>query len=93
MVTDVLYDHYVQKVEFANHAVKCYRNRLEALSKEQPECLGRHGLSEGMEKITHVACCAIKKHSTMGDVAALRHDLWNGVQQYFGDHTKCNSTY
>ena len=76
----MLYGHYVQKVECASHAVKCYRSHLEALSKEQPECLGCHGLSEGMETITHVACCAIKKHSIMGDVAALCHDLWNSVQ-------------
>ena len=90
MVADVLYG---REVEYTNHAVKCYQNRLEALCKEQPEYCGCHGLSEGMEKITHVACCVIKKHSTKGDVAAPRHDLRNGVQQYFGEHTKCNSTY
>ena len=46
-----------------------------------------------MKKVTRGARCAIKMHSTTGDVAALRHDLWNGVRHYFGDHTKCNSTY
>ena len=94
VVTDVLYGRCVQKVECANHAVKCYRNRLEALCKEHPEYRGCHGLSgERMKKITRGARCAIKMHSTTGDVAALCHDLRNGVRHYFGDHTKCNSTY
>ena len=53
------YGHHVQKVECANHAVKCYRNRLEALCKQHPEYRGRHGLSEAkMKRITHGAHCA-----------------------------------
>ena len=46
VITNVSYGHYVQKVECANHAVKCYRNRLEALCKEHPEYRGRYGLSD-----------------------------------------------
>ena len=94
MVTNVSYGRYVQKVECANHTVKCYWNHLEALCKEHPHYRGRHGLSDAMMKrITHGAHCAIKMHSTTGDVAALRHDLRNGVWHYFGDHKNCNSVY
>ena len=67
------YGRKITKVECANHAVKCYRNRLEAL------CNDKHGLSQAMMKRnTHGARCAIKMHNTTGDVAALRHDLRNG---------------
>ena len=70
------YGRHVQKVECANHAIKCYRNRLEELCKNHPEYRGRYGLSAvRMKRITHGARCAIKMHSTTGDVAALRHDL------------------
>ena len=31
------YGHFVQKVECANHAIKCYQNCLEALCKDYPE--------------------------------------------------------
>ena len=94
VVSNVSYGHYVQKVKCANHVVKCYRNHLEALCKEHPQCRGRHGLSEAkMKRIIYGARCAIKMHSITGDVAALCHDLRNGVRHYFGDHTKCNSVY
>ena len=88
------YGRCVQKVECANHAVKCYRNRLEALCKIHPEYQGRYGLSAvRMRRITHGARCAIKKHSTTRDVAALRHDLRNGIRHYFGDHRQCKSSF
>ena len=59
----------------------------EAVCKEHSEYRGCHGLSaDKMKRITHGALCAIKMHSTTGDVAALRHDLRNGVRHYFGDH-------
>ena len=67
---------------------------LKALCKVHHEYYGCHDLSEGrMKKISHGACCGIKMHSTTVDVAALRHDLRDGVQHYFGDHTRYNSTY
>ena len=69
------YGRKITKVECANHAVKCYRNRLEALYNDKPDCRDKHGLSQAMmRRITHVARCAIKMHSATGDVAALRHD-------------------
>ena len=77
-------------MECANHAVKFYCNHLEALCKEYPE----YRLSEAkMKRITHGARCAIKMHSKTGDVAALRHDLRNGIRHYSGDHCSCNSAY
>ena len=55
------YGHYIIKVECANHAVKCYRNRLEALRNDKPLYHGKHGLSQAMmERLTHGTRCAIK---------------------------------
>ena len=74
------YGRCVQKDECANHAVKCYQNRLKVLCKNHPEYQGRYGLSAVRMRITHGACCAIKKHSTTRDVVALRYDLRNGIR-------------
>ena len=88
------YGRKITKVECANHVVKCYRNRLEALCNDKPDYRGKHGLSQAMMKrITHGAHCAIKMHSTTGDVAALRHDLRNGPRHCFGFHDNCSSTF
>ena len=88
------YGRFVQKVECANHVIKCYRNYLKALCKEHQEYRGRHGLSaDKMKRITHGAHCAIKMHSTTGDVAALRHDLRDGVRHYFGNYRQCRSMF
>ena len=81
------YGRFVQNVECANYAIKCYRNHLKALCMEYPEYRRRHGLSaDKMNRITHGAHCAMKMHSTTGDFAALCHDLRNGVRHYFKDH-------
>ena len=88
------YGKDITKVECANHAVKCYRNRLEALCNNKPHYCGKYGLSPAiMKRITHGAWCAIKMHSSTGDVAALRHDLRNGPRHYFGCHDDCNSAF
>ena len=80
-----LYSHHVQKVECANHAIKCYTNHLEELF--YPEYQQWYGLSAvRMKRISHGACFAIKMHNNTGDVAVLRHDLQNAIQHYFGDH-------
>ena len=77
------YGRDITKVECANHAVKCYRNRLEALCIDKPQYCGKHGLSQAMMKrITHGARCAIKMHSNTSNVTALRHDLRNGPRHY-----------
>ena len=86
------YGKDITKVECANHAVKCYRNRLEALCNNKPDYRGKYGLSPAiMKRITHGARCAIKMHSSTGDVAALCHNLRNGPRHYFGCHDDCNS--
>ena len=41
----VPYGMYVEKLECANHACKCYRNRLEELAKAHPEFCGKGGLT------------------------------------------------
>lgn len=88
------YGRDITKVECANHAIKCYRNRLEALCNDKVNYRGKHGLTQAMMKrITHGARCAIKMHSATGDVAALRHDLRNGPRHYFGLHKDCNSAF
>ena len=87
-----LYSHHVQKVEYANHAIKYYKNHLEELF--YPEYRGWYGLSAvRMKRITHGACFAIKMHNNTGDVAALRHNLRNAIQHYFSDHQQCRSSF
>ena len=58
----------------------CNINRLESLSNDKPDHRGKHGLSQTMMKgITQETQCAIKIHSATGDIAALCHDLLNGI--------------
>ena len=88
------YGRDITKVECANHAIKCYRNRLEALCNDKPGYRGKHGLSQTvMKRITHGARCAIKMHSATGDVVALRRDIRNGPRHCFGLHNNCNSAF
>ena len=88
------YGRDITKVECANHAVKCYRNRLKVLCNDKPDYRCKHRLSQAMMKqITHGARCAIRMHSATGDVAALRRDLRNGPRHYFGLHDNCNSAF
>ena len=50
------YGRDITKVECANHAVKCYRNRLEVLCNDKPDYRCKHRLSQAMMKrITHGA--------------------------------------
>ena len=95
VVTGVpLYGRDITKVECANHAVKCCRNRQEALCNNKPDYRGKHRLSQAMMKrIKHEARCAIKMHSATGDVAALCHNQRNGPRHYFGLHSDCNSAF
>ena len=90
MATNVPYGRSVKKVECCNHAVKCYRTRLEALVKDNPRIGGRGGLTKAMiVRIATGARSAIRYHSKTQDVAALRHDLRNGPRHCFGDHSNC----
>ena len=57
------------------------------------------GLSYGLSAVrmkrinVPMVLSAFKVHSSTGDVAALRHDLRNGIRHYFGDHTQCRSPF
>ena len=88
------YGRDITKVERANHAIKCYSNRLEALCKDKPQYRGHDELTVAMMKhITHGARFVIRMHSTTGNVSALWHDLRNGPRDYFGDHQNCNLAF
>jgi len=88
------YGRNITKVECTNHAIKYYRNRLEALCKEKPHYRGQNGLTVAMMKqITHGAHCAIRMHSATGDITALWDDLRNGPHHCFGDHQKYSSSF
>ena len=70
------YDREVEKIECANHTVKCYRTRLEQFAKDFPLFRGRGGLTKSViTKITHGACRAIRQHSATNDIDKLRKDL------------------
>ena len=90
----VLYGAFVEKIECANHAVKCYRSRLEALAKDHPQYRGRGGLTKrAIQRLTVGARIAIRMNSKDSNVQQLRHDLRNGPAHVFGDHTHCNPLF
>ena len=90
----VVYGIFVEKIECANHACKCYRSRLEQLAKDHPVYRGRGGLTKrAIQRITIGARLAIKMHSHTGNVKQLQHDLRNGVAHVFGQHSKCNPEF
>ena len=90
----VIYGPFVEKIECANHACKCYRNRLEELAKDHPEFRGRGRLTKkAIQRLTTGARIAIKMHSKTGDVEQLRKDLRNGPAHVFGEHRHCNPQF
>ena len=92
--TTVPYGPFVQKIECANHACKCYRSRLEALAKDHPEFRGKGGLTKRViQRLTVGARVAIRMHNKTGNVQQLRHDLRNAPNHVFGDHRKCNPAF
>ena len=81
------YGQHILKVECDNHAIKCYRNRMEDSCKQKLEYKGRNALSTSMMKrITHGAWTAIRSHNVTKVVEALQHDLRNGPRHCFGDY-------
>ena len=46
IITNVPYGRYVKKIECCNHAVKCYRTRLQATLKDNPQIGGRGGTTK-----------------------------------------------
>lgn len=89
VATLVPHGKYVKKEEYANHAVKCYRTRLEAIVKDNCSFGGRGALTKDIiKRIITGARCAIKVHFQTGNIEALQHDLCDGPRYCFGDHSK-----
>ena len=84
----------VSKVECANHAVNCYRSRLEKIVQDFPKYKGKGKLTQrAIKRLTIGARCAIKMHSVTGDVEQLRKDLRNRPSHVFSDHTNCSTSF
>ena len=68
-IQSVQYGPFIQKIECANHACKCYRSRLEAFAKDHPQFCGKGGLTKrAIQRLTVGAQMAIKMHSRTGCV-------------------------
>ena len=79
------YGRDVVKIECANHAIKCYRSRLEQLAKDFPLFRGQGGLTKSIIlKITHGARCAIPNHSNSNDIKRLKNNLRVAPKHYLG---------
>ena len=90
----VSYGIFVQKLECANHAFKCYRSRLEAIVKDFPHYKGRGGLTQmAIRRLTIGARIAIRENSKTRDILLLRHDLRNGPAHVFREHTHCSPSF
>ena len=84
----------VTKVECTNHAVKCYRTRLEKIVQDFPKYKGRGKLTQrAIKRLALGARCAIKMHSKSKDVEKLRKDLRNAPSHVFNDHTNCSVSF
>ena len=91
IITSVPYGRYVEKIECANHDVKCYHSRLANIVKDNSSFRGHGKLTKDLIRtITQGARKAITAHSRTGNVEALRHHLHNGPRHYFGEHSGCN---
>ena len=89
---------YIEKLECANHACKCYRSGLEKLVQDKPSNKGRGGLTQKMRcRLTSAARCAIKMRSKEPDttkaVKLLERDLQNGHYHCFGHHERCSPDF
>ena len=93
IISSLSYGRYVEKIECANHVVKCYHSRLANIVKDNPKFGGQGKLTKGIiMKITQAARKAITAHSQSRNVEALRQDLRNGPRHYFDDHSGCDDS-
>ncbi|XP_065907494.1 uncharacterized protein [Dysidea avara] len=98
LVRKVPYGTLIKKVECANHAVKCFRGKLESLVLDKPSYKGRGKLTEAMRKrLTKSARCAIMMWSQelnkVESVKKLQRDLVNVPLHCFGCHSKCSPDF
>ena len=78
-----VWGHAIEKIECANHAIKCYWSALENLVKDKPHYKGKGKLIEAMhKKLTKAARCAIKMRSKEENrsmaIKKLQEDIHNG---------------
>ena len=74
-----VWGRYIQKIECANHALKNYHSKLEAIVKDNKGYKRKHGLSQKqIKRLTSGARAAIRMHSQTRNIDQLRHDLRNG---------------
>ena len=95
LVSAVPWGFAIEKVECANHSVKCFRTQLENLVSNNPSYKGRGKLTEAMRKLlTRAARCVIVMRSKEPDrttaIIKLQQDLMNGPLHCFGCHTNCS---
>ena len=87
---------YIEKLECAKHACKCYRSGLEKLVQDKPSYKGRGGLTQKM-RCQLTTRCAIKMRSKEPDttraVKLLECDLQNGPYHCFGHHERCSPDF
>ena len=83
LISSVPWGYAIEKLECANHAVKCYRTALERLVQDKPSYRGKGKLTESMRKrLTKAARCAIvmrnKESNKLAAIEKLQQDLLNG---------------
>jgi len=98
LVSNVPWGFAVEKVECANHSVKCFCSQLEGLVANNPNYKGRGKLIESMwKRLTRPARCAIVMRSKESDrntvIIKLQQDLMNGPLHCFGIHTDCSTDF
>ena len=77
----VIWGRRIQKLECANHTVKCLRSNLEKLVAEKPHYKGKGKLTKlNRIKLSTAVRCAIKMRTNDGNVNQLRKDI---VKFYF----------
>ena len=98
LVSSIPWGFAIEKIECANHAVKCFRTHLETVVVDNPRYKGRGKLTEAMRKrLTKAARCAIAMRSKESDrssaIAKLQKDLMNAPYHCFGGHSKCSTDF
>jgi hypothetical protein len=84
----------VTKIECANHAIKCYRHRLEKIIQDFPKYKGRGKLTKrAITRLAFGARCAIKMHMASKNTTQLRYDLRNGPYHVFNEHSNCSPSF
>ena len=87
----------VQKLECANHSVKCLRSSLEKLVVEKPYYKGKYLTKQTRIRLTTAVRCAIRMRSKEEDrpraITQLGHDIKNSVHHIFGNHFNCSSDF